>query len=253
VVTKGVVNNQAAVVSSGQVYIQDEASQLVAQLLDPEPGLSMLDLCAAPGGKSARLAVRMKNSGIIVAGDLHLHRLTKLQRACQRLGLQIVSPVALDGTKPLPFLQRFDRVLVDAPCSGTGTLRRNPEIKWRLKPEDINALTETQSQLLLSASGMVAADGRLVYSTCSLEREENEMVVERFLAGNSNFELIRPSVDPVLLQPDGTIRTFPHRDEMDGFFIAVFQGKKRKVDGSGDRRFALEANDREFDDLSVLI
>jgi 16S rRNA (cytosine967-C5)-methyltransferase len=225
-VSGGTLNPQAAIVRSGQVYIQDEASQLIAGLLEPEPGLNVLDVCAAPGGKCSLTAIRMENHGLIVAGDIHPHRLRSLKRTSRRLGIEIISPVVLDGTRPPPFWRRFDRVLVDAPCSGTGTLRRNPEIKWRLKPEDIRTLADVQFQLLQAAGEMVAADGLLVYSTCSVEREENEMVVGRFITARSDFEKRRPPVAPVLLQPDNTIRTFPHRDGMDGFFATVLARKR---------------------------
>ena len=225
IVTEGTLTNDSPLVREGWVYLQDEASQLIAHMLAVKPGSSALDLCAAPGGKTSQLAVEMKNTGLILAGDLHLHRLHVLQRTCRRLGTAIVSPIALDGTQPLPFLPRtrFDRVLVDAPCSGTGTIRRHPEIKWRLRPEGFEALAGTQLRLLKSAAPFVAPGGRLVYSTCSLEPEENQAVVEKFLAEETQLQLVRPQIDDNLIDPSGYVKTLPHRHSMDGFFAAVFR------------------------------
>lgn len=223
-VKRGVLSNASTLVRQGRIYLQDEASQLVVRIVEPRPGASVLDVCAAPGGKSSHLAMEMDNRGRIVAGDIHLHRLRLLERMCQRLGATIVYPVALDGTRALPFLPgvRFDRVLVDAPCSGTGTLRRHPEIKWRLRPDDLRALADVQLRLLQSAAPLVASGGFLIYSTCSLEWEENEAVVERFLAEVPSFTIRRPALDAALLTDRGFLQTFPHRHGMDGFFAAVF-------------------------------
>ena len=147
--------------------IQDIGSQSIVPLLDLKPGLSFLDLCAAPGNKTAQA---LEYGVHAVACDLHLHRLQALSDLpCRR--------VALDGANPLPFSTRFDRILVDAPCSGTGTLGRNPEIKWRLRASDLPALHRTQVALLKNALDYLAPGGKLVYSTCSLEEEENEQVV----------------------------------------------------------------------------
>jgi 16S rRNA (cytosine967-C5)-methyltransferase len=146
---------------------QDIGSQWVVTLLDLVPGQRFLDVCAAPGNKTATAL----EAGVrAIACDLHLHRLRTLVADCPR--------VALDATQPLPFRQKFERILVDAPCSGTGTLARNPEIKWRLKPSDIVDLQRRQIAILRSALAVLAPGGRLVYSTCSLEREENQEVVE---------------------------------------------------------------------------
>jgi 16S rRNA (cytosine967-C5)-methyltransferase len=224
VLTKGVLASHSALVQQGQVYLQDEGSQLIASLVEARPDVTILDLCAAPGGKTSQLAADMNNSGLIIAGDVHLHRLHILQQTGRRLGVTNVTPVVMDGTQPLPFLPhvRFDRVLVDAPCSGTGTLRRHPEIKWRLQPADLAALGEIQLRLLKSAAPFVASGGLLVYSTCSLEREENQDVVARFMADQSSLQLIKPAVDEALLDQNGFLRTLPHHHGMDGFFAAVF-------------------------------
>jgi 16S rRNA (cytosine967-C5)-methyltransferase len=161
-----------------------------------------------------------------MACDLYPHRLATLAAACARLGAQSVDPVALDATRDLPVTTdapRFDRILIDAPCSGTGTLRRNPEIKWRLRPEDIPRLARMQVELLQRASDHLRAGGRLVYSTCSIEREEGEGVINRFLEGGAPFRLIRPGEPDTLLTKEGFVRTFPHIHNTDGFFAAVLE------------------------------
>jgi len=171
--------------------IQDIGSQSIVPLLDLRPGQSFLDLCAAPGNKTAQAL----ESGVqAVACDVHWRRLEPLRS----LGIDLV---VLDARQPLPFRRRFDRILVDAPCTGTGTLARNPEIKWRLRPEDIEDLQRLQREILGRAIEALAPGGRLVYSTCSLEREENEEV-----AGGS---VVR------------SMRRLPGRDPGDGFFAAV--------------------------------
>lgn len=206
------------------IYIQDEASQLVSIALDVRPGQRILDLCAAPGSKSSHIASLISGAGFIVACDINPRRLSLLAKASEKLGASSVRALALDATKPLPFGQaQFDRVLVDAPCSGTGTLRQNPEIKWRLAPGDINRLADLQLAILARAAEATAQGGRLVYSTCSIEPEEGEEVVERFLASGAPFRAIAPDVSPELITKDGFIRTFPHRHGMDGFFIAALE------------------------------
>jgi len=210
----------------GLVYVQDAASQLVALLLEPRSGQRILDLCAAPGSKATHLAALTGDQAWIIAGDVHPHRLATLQDACRRLGIASIDAVALDAARELPISRAasgFDRVLVDSPCSGTGTLRRNPEIKWRLTPGDIPRLAELQLQLLTRAASAVTPGGRLVYSTCSIEPEENEDVIRLFLARDRRFRVALPDADPALITPDGFVRTWPHRHGMDGFFAAVLE------------------------------
>lgn len=222
----------ARAAESGLIYIQDEASQLVALLLDPQPGDAILDLCAAPGSKSSHIAALTDNNAWVVACDLHPHRLATLTASCRRLGADSVNAVTLDATGELPFAegaQKFDRVLIDAPCSGTGTLRRNPEIKWRLAPDDIARLAEVQLRLLARGASALAEGGRLVYSTCSLEPEENEGVVRRFLDGGAPFRIVRPDAGDDLITGDGFVRTYPHRHGTDGFFAAVLEKVKREA------------------------
>jgi 16S rRNA (cytosine967-C5)-methyltransferase len=176
---------------------QDIGSQSIVPLLGLEPGMRFLDLCAAPGNKTAQA---LEAGVVAVAADVHFHRLVQLKP----LGAQLV---VLDGTRPLPFSRLFDRILVDAPCSGTGTLGRNPEIKWRLKPQDLDDLHARQSALLASARAALAPGGILVYSTCSLEPEENQGVT---------------AVVPEALVA-ATMSRIPGRDAGDGFYACVIK------------------------------
>lgn len=209
----------------GAIYVQDEASQLVSILLEPKRGHRVLDLCAAPGSKTSHIAALADDKAWVVACDRHHHRLTTLRATCERLGVESVDALALDSTRELPFAdgQEFDRVLVDAPCSGTGTLRGNPEIKWRLSADDLTRLAELQLSLLERAASSVVRCGRLVYSTCSMEREENEEVVRGFLERTSRFRVIEPKAPAGLITNDGFVKTLPHRDNADGFFAAALE------------------------------
>ncbi|MGH9875470.1 MAG: RsmB/NOP family class I SAM-dependent RNA methyltransferase, partial [Pyrinomonadaceae bacterium] len=212
--------------AAGKIYIQDEASQLVALLLDVQPGQRVLDLCAAPGSKTTQIADLSRDSAVIVAADLHEHRLRTLVSAAQLQELRSIHCVALDGLRPLPFPEgSFDRVLLDAPCSGTGTLRRNPEIRWRISPADIKDLAERQTQLLFNAARVVKPGGRLVYSTCSVEPEENEDAVQTFLENNEAFRPVELRLNGALPTSLGKARTWPQRDGTDGFFICAFERK----------------------------
>jgi 16S rRNA (cytosine967-C5)-methyltransferase len=216
-------------------FWQDEASQMIPLLVDLPAGQRVLDLCAAPGGKTARLLQQSGTSpGKVVACDVHLHRLRQMREFLEGLGAGQAGYVALDGTIPLPFGVQFDRILVDAPCSGTGTLARNPEIRWRLRPEDLPALAEKQKLLLRQALERLAPGGRLVYSTCSLEPEENEKVVAAALEMRPGLRIVsgdaaltphlRPGVDArPLFDAQGNFRTLPWAHGTDGFFAAVLE------------------------------
>ncbi len=218
---------------AGRLVIQDEASQLVGSLVKPEAHQRVLDLCAAPGMKTSQIAADLKE-GLLIACDVSVHRLRSMGAVVKHLIPSTVRwfRVQLDASLPLPFALRFDRILLDAPCSGTGTLARNPEIKWRLKPEDIVRLSQLQQRMLRATLPLLAPGGRLVYATCSLEREENEEVVERVLAETSGFrplardELTRgwPRLAP-LFDNDGYFRTRPSLHGTDGFFAAVLLRK----------------------------
>jgi 16S rRNA (cytosine967-C5)-methyltransferase len=197
--------------AAGEIYLQDEASQLVARVLDVKHGERVLDLCAAPGGKTTLMADRADDDAMIVAADRSESRMETVVGTTRLQQLKSIEPVLLDAVKELPFESRvFDKVLVDAPCSGTGTLRRNPEIRWRLTTPDVGGFAEVQKQILSRAADAVKPGGRLVYSTCSVEREENERVIEEFLA-RENFHFL------------DTVRTWPHRQQCDGFFIASLE------------------------------
>ena len=208
----------------GVVYVQDEASQLVAHVLAAKEGERILDVCAAPGSKSTHIADLTNDKAFIVSGDVHEHRLRTLTTIAATQRFSSIHAVNMDGTGELPFAESsFDRVLVDAPCTGTGTLQRNPEIRWRISPADIENLSARQFHILVSASRMVKPGGRLVYSTCSVEPEENEQVVGRFLKQTNGFEPMVLSVNPALLCSLGVARIWPHRDKAEGFFIAALE------------------------------
>jgi 16S rRNA (cytosine967-C5)-methyltransferase len=207
----------------GLIYLQDEASQLVAHLLGAEPGDRVLDVCAAPGSKTTHLAA-LAPQALIIAGDLHAHRLRTLSELAKQQGADNIQPVACDATQRLPFAKAsFDRVLVDAPCSGTGTLRRHPEIRWRLKAADIVELSAKQISILSNAAAMVRPGGRLIYSTCALEPEEDEAVVEKFVKEHNEFAQAKLGASNDLQTETGAIRTWPHRNGTDGFFVAAFE------------------------------
>lgn len=210
---------------AGKIYFQDEASQLVAQIVGAKPGDRVLDVCAAPGSKASQIAAQRNVD--VVAGDIHLHRLRTVRQTVGLQALTNVETVMLDGRSGLPFPEgTFERVLVDAPCSGTGTLRHNPEIRWRISAEDIIELSSRQRQILTNAAVVVRPGGRLIYSTCSVEPEENEAVVKAFSSSFENFEPATLSVKARLLTSASSVRTWPHRDDTDGFFVAAFTRKR---------------------------
>jgi len=208
---------------AGELYIQDEGSQLVAKVVDAQPGERILDLCAAPGSKSTYIANNSGDAVSVFACDLYEHRLRTVLSSAATQSLNNIHPVALDGLQPLPFAEAtFDRVLLDAPCSGTGTLRRNPEIRYRISTADIADLAGRQKQLLFNAARVVRPGGHLIYSTCSVEPDENEAVVQQFLENNDSFTLNELLVASRLRTGSGAARTWPHRDGADGFFICRF-------------------------------
>lgn len=198
--------------AAGQIYLQDEASQRVAELLDVRRGERALDLCAAPGGKTTLIADRAGDQALVIGGDRSASRLATVVATMSLHGLKSIKPLLLDAGEKLPFETNvFDKVLLDAPCSGTGTLRRNPEIRWRLSEDGIGAFATSQKRFLANAAEVVKHGGRLVYSTCSVEREENEEVIDEFLLRDDRFKLV------------DTQRTWPQHEGSDGFFIAVVE------------------------------
>jgi 16S rRNA (cytosine967-C5)-methyltransferase len=212
----------------GFFYVEDEAAQLVAPIVDPQPGELVLDLCAAPGGKTTHLAALMRNDGELIAVDKSATRLRLLEENCRRLGVTIVRAVRADAAAGLPRELRerpFDRILVDAPCSGLGVLRRHPEGKWRKAGENLVRYQEAQRRLLDPVSLLLRPGGILVYSTCSSEPEENEQVIDRFCREHKEFH--RESVAPWLPRPGlsvvtgrGELSTARNDDSLDMFFAA---------------------------------
>lgn len=218
--------NLRRLVETGDIYFQEEGSQMVGEAVKLEKDDKFLDLCASPGSKTTLIYSRLGEefSGLVAAGDLHWRRIKILQENCIRQFCNKVEIVNYDAEKAIPFAENsFNAVLLDAPCSGTGTIRQNPEIRYSVRADDFRDLPAKQLNLLENASKIVKEGGKLIYSTCSLEMQENEGVIESFLANNSNFEKIAPHVPNRFLTEDGFSRTFPHRDKMDGFFIAEFK------------------------------
>ncbi len=213
--------------SAGSFRLQDEGAQCIAYLVAPEKNSNVLDACAGSGGKTTHLAALMKNQGRILAIDKNSAIIEELKKEALRLGITSIEPYALDLSAGLPKKLKggFDLVLVDAPCSGTGTLRRNPEIKWRLQPEDIIKAARRQKIILAEAAQAVKHTGKLIYCTCSLLPQENENIIKEFRAQNSEFSLCLqpPDLDKGLFDADGFYRTYPHVHNTDAFFAAVLK------------------------------
>jgi 16S rRNA (cytosine967-C5)-methyltransferase len=206
--------------TKGYFNIQDESAGLAVRLLDVHPGMNVLDMCAAPGGKTAYLGSLMNNTGKITAIDRYEGRLKLVRKNNDRLGLTCVTTIESDA---LEFeSEPFDRVLADVPCSGTGTLSKKPDIKWKRDIFDLRKMTEIQLKLISRAATFVKPGGVLVYSTCSIEPEENYEVVKKFLEGNPNFKFdsAKDKVADNLVDENGCIQTLPHRHLMDGAFAA---------------------------------
>lgn len=213
--------------SSGEIYLQDEASQLVPHILGPKAGETILDVCAAPGGKTTLLADLTNDQSMIIACDVSDRRLQTIVRTAQTQKLTGITVMRVNAEQSLPFADgTFDRVLVDAPCTGTGTLRSNPELRWRLQEADIGRLSRIQESILGNAARVLKSGGRLLYSTCSLETEENESVVKRFLEENPNFEPLALDIAKDRQTSTGIARIWPQDNNTDGFFAALM--KKRQ-------------------------
>jgi 16S rRNA (cytosine967-C5)-methyltransferase len=204
---------------AGALQPQSRASMFVSRVLDPQPGQRVLDLCAAPGGKTTHLAALMEGRGEIVAVERHPGRAAALERTAERLRAASIRVEVGDATGP----RRdgpFDRVLVDPPCSGLGTLQSRPDLRWRARPESIVELAELQSRILAAGAAVLAPGGGLVYSVCTISRAEGPGVVERFLTGHDDFDVdeVPGGLGGVVIGPG--VQLLPHRDGTDGFFIA---------------------------------
>ena len=209
---------------SSRLHYQDEASQLIPHLLGRLEGMRVWDACAAPGGKSLILQRKLGGSGLVVASDVNYTRAAELAAKSDPATAGSLAVLAADASRPAPFKSEFDAVLADVPCSGLGTLRRNPEIKWRFRTARLPLLHDAQLLILSEAARAVRRGGRLLYSTCSTEPEENEQVVRRFLLSRQDFQVRRPDTPPGVdqwLDGEGFLRTFPGRKRWDGFFAVL--------------------------------
>jgi len=217
----------------GSIEVQDEGSQLLAQVLGAKRGEMVVDFCAGAGGKTLALGASMRNTGRLYAFDVSEKRLSKLKPRLARSGLSNVHPVLIaheNDSKVKRLAGKIDRVLVDSPCSGLGTLRRNPDVKWRQSPESIVELNAKQISILSGAARLVKPGGRLVYATCSLLDEENEGIVTQFLSSHEDFTLLPMSEvlaeQKIQLEMQDYLKLAPHTHQTDGFFAAVLERKK---------------------------
>jgi 16S rRNA (cytosine967-C5)-methyltransferase len=213
----------------GLFQVQDEAAQITSHILGPKAGEIILDICSGLGGKTSHLAELMGGTGRVVSLDIDHRRLLNLRRNAKRLGIHGILPMVADASGPLTPLFRvaFDRILIDAPCSGLGVLSRHPDGKWHKSQSDIERLSELQYAILDRAAGLLKTGGCLLYVTCTLSREENEGVVQRFLERREEFRLENigqhlPSWGQDLVDEQGFFKTLPHVHHMDGFFAALF-------------------------------
>lgn len=213
-------------VNRPDVYVQDESAMLVPYLLMPESPELVVDLCAAPGGKTTHIACMMGNSGKIIAADISEKKLNVLQENCKRIGVQNVETRTVDATKSdLSFINAADAVLIDAPCSGFGTLRRHPDIRWNKTSDQLRSLSDLQDRLLKNAAPHIKPGSILVYSTCTIEPTENEAIINRFLKKSPMFTVehvsnFLPDIPQSAMTSKGFLQTFPHEHGVDGIFAA---------------------------------
>ncbi|HEY2435118.1 MAG TPA: 16S rRNA (cytosine(967)-C(5))-methyltransferase RsmB [Vicinamibacterales bacterium] len=209
---------------TGAFVIQDEASQLVGMYASAQPGERILDACASPGGKTTLMAAAMQDIGVLVAADVRGKRLALLRRTVAASGARSIRLVQADARASAPYRAQFDAVLLDAPCSGLGTIRRDPDVRWRRTEADLPGLAAAQREMLDELATRVRPGGRLIYSTCSGEPDENEDVVGAFLAAHAEFVRVTPAAFAArsdlaaLLDADGTLRTLPFRDSLEAFY-----------------------------------
>jgi 16S rRNA (cytosine967-C5)-methyltransferase len=222
------------VYKKGFVTIQDESSMLVARAVAPEQGETVLDACAAPGGKSTHMAEMMKGTGKVISLDLHAHKIELINKQAERLGLENIDASVLDARKTGEKydFESFDRVLVDAPCSGFGVIRKKPDLKWSKKEEDVLKLASIQKDILDASSQMVKAGGMLVYSTCTVDKEENSETAEWFLDNHPDFEWdpefsekMPETVKAFIIEGRSDLQILPHYFNSDGFYIAAYRKK----------------------------
>jgi 16S rRNA (cytosine967-C5)-methyltransferase len=218
----------------GLVTIQDESSMLVSRALGPLESETVLDSCAAPGGKSTHIAEMMHGTGNVVSIDLHDHKVKLIRKAADRLKLENIETKAIDSRKLHEIYEKeaFDRILIDAPCSGFGVIRRKPDIKWAKKEQDINNLASIQMKIIEAVAPLLKKGGTLVYSTCTLDKEENENIVSAFLDNNNEFSLdeslmerMPEKLSDIVNNNNGMIQLLPHYFQTDGFFIACLKKK----------------------------
>jgi 16S rRNA (cytosine967-C5)-methyltransferase len=210
---------------NGFFQVQDESAMLVSKILDPEEGELVIDVCSAPGGKAMHMAQLMNNKGTIIARDNHLHKIKLIKELSKKIGVTIIKAELFDAeTTDEKLIKKADKVIVDAPCTGFGILRRKPDIKWTRKLSDIEEIAKSQKKILQSASSYVKPDGVLLYSTCTFGKKENENVISEFLMNNKDFKTVDISdLLPNKLKQEvknNVIQLFPNRDKTDGFFIA---------------------------------
>lgn len=213
----------------GYFILQDEASLFASVALDPVKGEKVLDLCASPGGKSTHLAQLMDNEGDIISVDISKEKLALIEENIERLGVNIIETIKGDVKNLKGFWKgEVDKILLDVPCSNTGVLRRRIEAKWRLKEKDLKAFQNNQLAMLNSASDFVKYGGVIVYSTCSITKEEGEEVIEKFLSKKGGFEVepIDGFKDKEIVTKDGFLRTYPHKDGIDGVFVAKIRRRR---------------------------
>ena len=212
----------------GYFQVQDESSMQVAHVLDPRPGEFLIDMCSAPGGKTTHLAELMNNQGRIIAFDIYDAKLKRVEENAERLGISIIETQCLDAREiGEPYYAQADRVLADVPCSGLGVLRRRPDARWKKSEEEIKQLPFLQRAILEKAASVVKPGGVIVYSTCTIEPQENEDVVRSFLDANAGFRLESAGAYlPLKPSSHDMVQFYPQRDGIDGFFIARLRRKE---------------------------